>query len=121
MVDVPGAAELFDRVLDVWRGGDPLRIRDLVTDDYQGHMLHLADGERSADRYPDWIARYQRNNPGCTFEVLSQNTAGDRLWTRLDAHLPDGRVAHGMNTSVTGCSPRSGPSGRPGSNSADPA
>ena len=90
---------VFDRLLEIWNGGDPEAVRGLVTADYVGHMLHLPAGGRTAEEYPGWIRAYHVANPGARFVVADQGVAADRLWTRLDARLPDGRTAHGMNVS----------------------
>jgi SnoaL-like domain len=93
-------AATFDRLLLVWNGGDPGDVNELITTDYQGHMLHLPAGERSAQQYPQWIRDYRLASPGVTFEVVDQATGGDRLWTRLTATRADSAgVAHGMNVS----------------------
>jgi hypothetical protein len=52
-------AATFDRLLLVWNGGDPGDVNELITTDYQGHMLHLPAGERSAQQYPQWIRDYR--------------------------------------------------------------
>jgi len=93
-------AATFERVLLAWNGGDPNAVRALITTDYQGHMLHLSNGERSAQQYPQWIRDYRLAWPGVTFDVVDQASSGDRLWTRLMATSADtGSVAHGMNLS----------------------
>lgn len=92
-------ATLFGRLLDVWNGGEPETVEELITTDYRGHMLHLPAGERAAQEYAARIRSYQAEFPGTRFHVEDQGTAGDRLWTRLTATQPDGSVAHGMNTS----------------------
>ncbi|MCW2646398.1 MAG: SnoaL-like polyketide cyclase [Pseudonocardiales bacterium] len=98
-MDREAAIQLFDQVLDVWSGGNPSRIRELVTRDYQGHMLHLADGDRTADTYGDWIHRFRKSQPDVEFQVVAQGFDGDRLWSQLAATGSDGRTAYGMNTS----------------------
>jgi hypothetical protein len=90
---------VFDRLLEIWNDGDPEAVRALVTTDYVGHMLHLPASERTAEEYPGWIRRYRAANSGARFVVADQSAAADRLWTRVEARLPDGRVAHGMNVS----------------------
>jgi hypothetical protein len=86
--------------LQVWNGGDPESVRDLITTDYRGHMLHLSTGERSAQQYPQWIRDYRSARPGVRFEVMDQATSGDRLWTRLEATTRDNTSSsHGMNIS----------------------
>ncbi|MDT4918950.1 MAG: SnoaL-like polyketide cyclase [Pseudonocardiales bacterium] len=92
-------ASVFASVLRVWNGNDPAAIRALLTDDYRGHMLHLADGERTALDYSAWIERFRRDHPGVQFEVVSQIVDGDRVWSRLLARRPDGAMANGMNES----------------------
>jgi predicted ester cyclase len=92
-------AAVFDSLLSVWNGSDSEQLSDLITNDYRGHMLHLADGERTSSGYADWIRDYRLANPGATFLVEDQTSEGDRLWTRLRAHLPGGAVAHGFNIS----------------------
>jgi len=99
-VDRDAAVELFDQILDVWNGADPSSIRHLITDDYQGHMLHLASGDRTANTYASWIADFRRSNPDVRFRVLSQGVAGNQVWSRLVATSGDGRTSNGMNTSV---------------------
>lgn len=94
------ARTVFGRVIDAWNYGDPHRVRQLVSDDYRGHMLHVADGERTAADYGDRIARYRVANPGTFFEVSEQTVDGDTVWSLVSARLPDGRVAHGMNRSI---------------------
>lgn len=89
----------FDELLAAWNGGDPERVQDLITANYRGHMLHLPNGERSSADYPEWIRNYRRANPGARFGVEDQSSSGDKLWTRLTAHLPNGDVAHGVNIS----------------------
>jgi len=91
--------EVFRRLLDTWNDGDPQAVLDLVTDDYRGHMLYMAAGERTAAQYPDWIRAYRSANPGVVFAVVEQTSAEDRLWTRVSARRPDGSVAHGVNIS----------------------
>jgi hypothetical protein len=90
---------LFDALLFAWNDGDPERVHDLITADYRGHMLHLAQGERSGADYPEWIRNYRLANPGALFGVVDQSSSGDKLWTRLIARLPNGDVAHGVNIS----------------------
>jgi hypothetical protein len=90
---------VFDELLFAWNDGDPERVRELITADYRGHMLHLPQGERSAADYPEWIRNYRLANAGARFGVEDQSTYGDKLWTRLSAHLPNGDVAHGVNIS----------------------
>jgi len=99
-VDHDAAVKLFDRILDAWNDADPSSIRDLITDDYQGHMLHLARGDRSADTYASWIADFRRSNPNVRFRVLAQGVTGNQVWSRLVATRPDDRTSYGMNTSV---------------------
>ena len=92
-------AAVFSRLLDVWRGGDATGIADLITTGYRGHMLHLAEGERTAASYARWIEDYRATNPDVTFDLVDQVSADSRLWSRLVAHGPDSRHAHGMNVS----------------------
>ena len=95
-----GRSTTFARLLLLWNGGDPDGVSDLITTDYRGHMLHMADGERSGEQYPQWIRDFRLARPGVRFEVADQATSGDRLWTRLVATTGDGAsVAHGMNVS----------------------
>lgn len=89
---------VFDRLLLAWNDG-PEVVLDLITTDYQGHMLQLPSGERSAEQYPQWIRDYREAFPGVTFEVVDQAASGDRLWSRVRATDADGRHAHGMNVS----------------------
>jgi hypothetical protein len=44
-------AAVFAQLLGIWQGGDATTIADLITTDYRGHMLHLAEGERTAASY----------------------------------------------------------------------
>lgn len=92
-------ATVFDQVLAAWNGGDPELVRELITADYFGHMLHLSQGDRTGADYAQRIRDYRAANPGATFGVEDQSTSGDKLWTRLTAHLPNGDVAHGFNIS----------------------
>ena len=92
-------AGVFRELLTVWNDGDPQAVLGLVTDDYRGHMLHLAAGERTAAQYPDWIRAYRGSNPGVVFAVVDQAWSGDRLWTRVSARRLDGAWAHGVNIS----------------------
>jgi hypothetical protein len=89
----------FELLLDVWRGGDLGALAGLITPDYLGHMLHLPDGERTAEQYQGWIVRYREANPGTRFRVEDQSASGNRLWSRLTATHGDGRQASGMNVS----------------------
>jgi hypothetical protein len=89
----------FAWLLDLWNGGDPNGLEALITRDYVGHMLHLAEGERTAAHYPGWIRAYREANPGTRFHVDDQSASGDRLWSRLTATQGVGRRAHGMNVS----------------------
>ena len=74
-------------------------ILKLVLPSYRGHMLHMKDGERTAQMFPGWIQNYQETNPGTVFTVHDQVSVGDRLWTRLSARRRDGFTANGMNQS----------------------
>lgn len=94
-----GMPAQFDRLLDVWSGGDPSQLADVVTADYAGHMLHLAAGDRTAAEYAPRIRAYREANPGTVFRVVDQAASGDRLWSRVEALRGDGRRAHGMNVS----------------------
>jgi len=100
-MDATGSARAaaFDQLLAIWNGSDPDAVRGLVTTGYRGHMLSVVPGERTALEYPGWIGAYHAANPGARFVVVDQSSGPDRLWTRLEASLPDGRVAHGMNVS----------------------
>ena len=94
-----GRSATFAALLDAWNDGPTERFLELISDDYVGHMLHLAGGERTAQEYPGWIRRYRATSPGVLFVVAEQSPVADRLWTRLEARLPDGRSAQGMNVS----------------------
>jgi hypothetical protein len=89
----------FGRLIDVWSSGDPADISSLISADYVGHMLHLEQGQRSAEEYPGWIKSFREANPNTRFLVHDQSASGDRLWTRLRATRGDGAVSHGMNVS----------------------
>jgi SnoaL-like domain len=89
----------FGRAIDVWSVGDPEDILALITVDYVGHMLHLENGQRSAQDYPGWIQSFREANPNTAFVVQDQSSGGDRLWSRLQATRGDGAVSHGMNVS----------------------
>ena len=82
----------FDRPLAAWRGDPDTVVEDLVTDDDVGHMLHTAEGERTGPTYRLWIANFRAANPGNSFQVLEQHSAGDFLWTRLVATRGDGAL-----------------------------
>jgi hypothetical protein len=69
----------------------------LITPDYLGHMLHLPEGERTAEQYEGWILRYREANPGTLFSIEDQSARGDRLWSRLTVTREDGFHAYGMN------------------------
>ena len=90
---------MFARLLGVWRGGDATTIADLITTGYRGHMAHLAEGERTAASDARWIEDDRATNPDVTFNVVDQVGADWRPWSRLVAHGPDSRHAHGMNVS----------------------
>ena len=91
---------MFAAVLDVWSGRRPAAaIRELIADDYRGHMLHLGDAERTAEQYSAWIERYRRDQSGVDFRVVSQAVVGDHLWSRLIATRADRAVAYGLNES----------------------
>lgn len=91
---------MFAAVLDVWSGRRPTTaIRELISADYVGHMLHLEDGERTAEEYGAWIERYRRDQPEVEFTVVAQTVVGDHLWSRLIAARADHAVAYGMNES----------------------
>ena len=92
-------ASTFAALIEVWNGGDPAHLADLISDDYVGHMLHLTSGERSGAMYADWIAHYRETNPGVRFEIEDQTSHDDKLWSRLTARSPEGSVVHGMNIS----------------------
>ena len=72
-------AAAFDRLLHVWNDSDPEAVLGLITPDYQGHMLYLAAGERTAPEYPGWIRAYREANPGVRFAVEDRGVDGDRL------------------------------------------
>lgn len=94
--------EAFAALLDSWNGGDPAAVRDLVTDDYVGHMLHMVGGERGRDEYPAWIERWRALNPGAQFAIDQQIESGDWIASRLRAVREDrgvAQVAFGMNFS----------------------
>jgi len=57
----------FDRLLEVWSGGDPADVLTMITADYAGHMLHLEHGQRSARDYPGWIESFREANPNTRF------------------------------------------------------
>jgi hypothetical protein len=88
---------VFDSILALWEEGDTLPMLTLVAANYQGNMLHLKDGERTAKMCPDWIQNYRDTYPGTLFTVYDQVSVDDRLWTRLSAHRGDRAVANGMN------------------------
>jgi hypothetical protein len=88
---------VLDRLLTAWNNGDPEVVCELVTTDYQGHMLHLPSGERSAEEYAQRIRDYRFAYPGAWFDVLDRGSSGDKVWTRLRASLPSGESAHGVN------------------------
>ncbi len=90
---------MFAALLRIWEGGDTRAVLELVTETYQGHMLHLVDGERTASEYPAWIARWRDANPGTILEITDQGFSGSTVWTRLVARRPDGSSANGMNES----------------------
>jgi hypothetical protein len=94
-----GRAAALDSLLDAWTHAEPDSVLELITPDYQGHMLYLDAGERTAAEYPSWIRAYREANPGIRFTVEDQGVSGDRLWTRLRASRPDGGTAHGINVS----------------------
>lgn len=62
-------------------------------------MVHLAEGERTAASYARWIEDDRATNPDVTCNVVDQVGADSRLRSRLVAHGPDSRHAHGMNVS----------------------
>jgi len=53
----------FDRLLEVWSGGDPADVLTMITADHAGHMLHLEHRQRSARDYPGWIESFREANP----------------------------------------------------------
>ena len=59
----------FDRLLEVWSGGDPADVLTVITADYAGHMLHLGHGQRSARDYPGWIESFREANPNTRFSL----------------------------------------------------
>jgi hypothetical protein len=75
-------------VVDVWNGGAPDRIRELLASDYQGHMLHVQEGERDTTTYAGSIERFREANPGAVFRIVEQFEAGNRVVTRLEARRP---------------------------------
>jgi SnoaL-like domain len=92
----------FQALLTPWQDGSADDVLDLITDDYTGHMLYLADGERTGDEYPAWIERYRASFPGTRFVIQDQFESGDRLCTRLRAtRVVEGRTlaADGINIS----------------------
>jgi len=91
--------DVFGQLLNAWDGDGDIDLGALITDDYVGHMLHLKSGERTALMYPAWIAKFREANPGTTFEVLEQHSAGTSLWSRLVATRGDGATSRGMNHS----------------------
>jgi predicted SnoaL-like aldol condensation-catalyzing enzyme len=95
-------ATVFRSLLDVWQSGPPEAVLAVVTDDYVGHMLHLADGNRTPLEYPAWIERFRAANPGTQFEVEAQLESGNHVCTRVTALRddPEGTlVARGINIS----------------------
>ena len=91
-------------VIEVWNGAPVERLRDVLTADYRGHMLHLKDGERDATAYPGLITQYRAVNPGTVFQIVDQMADGSRLVSRLEARRIDGSsgaasVASGINIS----------------------
>lgn len=91
-------------VIDVWNGAPVERLRGLLAADYRGHMLHVSDGERDAAAYPALIEQYRIANPGTTFRIVEQLTAGVRLVTRIEARRVDqasgvASVSKGINIS----------------------
>jgi predicted SnoaL-like aldol condensation-catalyzing enzyme len=96
------AEEAFAALLRAWNGGDPEAVRNLVTDDYVGHMLHVAGGERGRDEYPGWIERWRALNPDAHFAIEQQIESGDWVASRLRAVREErgvAQVAFGMNFS----------------------
>jgi hypothetical protein len=73
---------VFARLLGVWQGGDTTTIADLITTGYRGHMLHLAEGERTAASYARWIEDYRATNPDVTFNVVDQVASSPIVPTR---------------------------------------
>ena len=91
-------------VIEVWNGAPVERLRDVLTSDYRGHMLHLKDGHRDAAAYPGLITQYRAANPGTVFQIVDQMADGTRLVSRLEARRSDGSsgeawVASGINIS----------------------
>ena len=89
-------------VLDMWNGSTTNGLSELLAPAYRGHMLGVPSGERDAAAYPGSIARYRAAFPDVEFHVVEQFDAGDRLFTRLEAHraaTSDGptSISHGMN------------------------
>src|SRR4051812_46858571 len=100
--ELRGPAAIFQTLLHVWQDARPDTVTDVVTPGYAGHMLHLADGERSADDYPAWIERYRAANPNTEFVIEDQFESGERVCTRLRAVKSDGQhvwTARGINIS----------------------
>jgi hypothetical protein len=93
---------VFQALLNIWQDAPPSSVLDVVTPGYVGHMLHLAEGERSAADYAAWIERYRFANPGTDFFIEDQFESGDRVCTRLRAVRRDGDqvwTARGINIS----------------------
>jgi len=95
--------EALASLLDVWNGAPTAAIPSLVSPDYRGHMLHLAEGERDAAAYPGWIRAYRDANPSARFELVERFVAGARVVSRIRATRtsPDLglQLANGINIS----------------------
>jgi hypothetical protein len=94
--------DVFAALLATWNGGAPEAVRDVVTNDYVGRMLHLSSGSRARDDYPEWIGRWREQNPDAHFEIDGQIESDDWVASRLRAvRMEDGveHVAFGMNFS----------------------
>jgi hypothetical protein len=102
--DVPTVTEpdqegrnVAQRLLEIWNGASPTLLASLLSDDYRGHMLHLADGERDAAGYAAWIADFRERNSDVKFELVEQFFTADRIVSRLRATRDSG--ASGMQKS----------------------
>lgn len=91
--------DAFNRLIDAWRQGDPADVLTLITADYNGRLLEVEHGQRSAAQYPGWIQAFREANPSTRFHIQDQSTSLDRPWTRLRACRGDGAVSHGMTIS----------------------
>jgi hypothetical protein len=90
----------FATLIDIWNGDLTKDLLNLLTDDYQGEMLHLEKGARGKKDYPAWISSYLTNCPGVTFTVVEQYEIEGGLLSRVFARKRDGTFAHGFNRSL---------------------